>query len=185
LGINSTSRAIFFDRDGTLCQDVPYCSRPEDLELLPGAIPAIKTAHNQGYKVVIITNQSGIARRYFTIQGLGIIHEKMQRDLAREGITLDGIFYCPHHPDENCYCRKPQPGLLLRSAAALNINLSSSYMVGNSLSDIQAGKRAGCRTVLVHNKLPEIPDVVPNYFAPDLTSALQWISSDNCPRGKA
>ncbi len=183
--MSNTARAVFFDRDGTLCRDVPYCSRPEDLELLPGVIPAIKDVHLLGFKVVVITNQSGIARGYFTVPDLAVIHEKLRRELAQADIILDGIFFCPHHPEENCRCRKPQPGLLLSSAAALDIDLASSYMVGNALSDIQAGKNAGCRTILVYSQVTTPSSVLPDYTAPDLFSAVQWIASIKNRRSEA
>lgn len=177
------SPAIFFDRDGTLCRDIPYCSCPEDLVLMPDAVQAIRTANSQGCKAVVITNQSGIARGYFSIQDLEKIHQKLLGLLAQEGVHLDGIYCCPHHPDEYCQCRKPKPGLFLRAAAELHIDLSSSYMIGDSLKDIQAGKNAGCRTILVRMKVPATPVTIPDYEATDLTSALRWIYSDKRSRG--
>jgi histidinol-phosphate phosphatase family protein len=143
------NKVVFFDRDGTIAKDVPYCSRPEQFELLPGAGKAIRGLNQAGFKVIIITNQSGIARGYFTEETLGKIHEKMRNDLAEYGAFIDAIYYCPHHPDDNCDCRKPKPGLILRAAAEHDIDLSKSFFIGDSDKDIEAGQAAGCRTVLL------------------------------------
>ena len=105
------ARAVFLDRDGTIARDVPYCSRPEDLELLPGVGEAIRLLNEHGFMVVIITNQSGIARGYFTEEMLERIHQKLKNDLAKSGAHVDAIYYCPHHPGEGCDCRKPKPAL--------------------------------------------------------------------------
>lgn len=99
------NKAVFLDRDDTICRDVGYCRRPEDLELLPGAAEGIRLLNNAGFKVIVITNQSGIARGYFDEKTLHEIHKKMKRDLSRSGARLDAIYFCPHHPDEGCRCR--------------------------------------------------------------------------------
>jgi len=126
-------KAVFLDRDGTIAKDVPYCSRPEDFELLPGVAEGIKLLNERGFKVVIITNQSGIARGYFTEGMLASIHDKMQKELAKHGAHVDAIYYCPHHPDNNCECRKPKPKMVLQAAIDLDIDLSQSYVIGGQL----------------------------------------------------
>jgi D-glycero-D-manno-heptose 1,7-bisphosphate phosphatase len=143
------NKAVFFDRDGTIAEDSPYCSRPEDFHLFPATPQVFKTFNQRGVKVVIITNQSGIGRGYFDEPTLAGIHEKMKADLAREGAYVDAIYYCPHHPDDNCACRKPKPALILRAARELAIDLKKSFVVGDMSKDIEAGKAAGCYTILI------------------------------------
>ncbi len=143
------NRAVFMDRDGTIGRDVPYCSHPEDFELLPGVEEGIGLLNKDGFKVVIITNQSGIARGYFTAETLAEIHEKMCVDLAQAKAHVDAIYYCPHHPDEGCNCRKPNPTLMFRAAADLAIDISRSYMIGDREMDLETGRRAGCRASLL------------------------------------
>ncbi|MDP6509757.1 MAG: HAD family hydrolase [Dehalococcoidia bacterium] len=169
---------MFLDRDGTINRDVPYCSRPEDMELLPGVARGI--AHlNQHFKVVVVTNQSGVARGYFTEEMLGHIHRQMLRDLAREGARVDAIYYCPHHPDEGCGCRKPRPGLILSAAEELDIDLPNSYFMGDQLQGMAAAREAGCRGVLIDDlfyikrNLPR--EASPDYIAPDFRTGALWI----------
>lgn len=146
------NKCVFIDRDGTIAKDVPYCSRPDQFELLPGAGEGIKRLNNAGFKVILITNQSGIGRGYFSEKMLGQIHEKMKADLAEYGAHLDGIYYCPHHPDDDCDCRKPKPTLIIRAAKEHDIDLRQSYIIGDSVIDIEAGKAIGCTTILLVNK---------------------------------
>ena len=143
------ARAVFFDRDGTIARDVPYCRRVEDFEIMPQVPEAIRLLNDAGFKVAVVTNQSGIARGYFTEQTLSLIHEKMRRELARWGAHVDAIYVCPHHPDQECGCRKPKPALLVQAAKDMGIALQLSYMVGDDAKDVGAGRAAGCRTVLV------------------------------------
>jgi histidinol-phosphate phosphatase family protein len=138
-------KAVFLDRDGTIARDVPYCSRPEDFELLPGAAEGIKLLNEHGFKVVIVTNQSGIARGYFTEKMLAEIHDKMITQLAEHGAHVDAIYYCPHHPDSNCDCRKPKPKMVLQAARDLDIDLSQSYVVGDSEMDVELARQADCK----------------------------------------
>lgn len=140
-------RAAFLDRDGTIARDVHYCSDPRDFEILPRAPAAIRSLNEHGFKVVVITNQSGLARGYFTRETLSRIHDKMTSELAREGALIDAIYLCPHHPEEGCECRKPRPALLLQAAGDIDIALDRSYMIGDDPKDVEAGRAAGCRTV--------------------------------------
>jgi histidinol-phosphate phosphatase family protein len=139
-------KAVFLDRDGTIARDVPYCSRPEDFELLPGATEGIKLLNEHGFKVVVVTNQSGIARGYFTERTLAEIHDKMITQLAEHGAHVDAIYYCPHHPDDNCDCRKPKPRMVFQAARDLDIDLSQSYVIGDSEMDVELARQAGCKT---------------------------------------
>ena len=174
-----TNRAVFLDRDGTMAKDVNYCAHPEDFELFPNTAKAIKLLHEHGLKVIVVTNQSGIARGYFTEETLAQIHEKMNEELAKEGAWVDGIYYCPHHPDDNCDCRKPKPKLVLQAAKEHNIDLKRSFVVGDLEMDIGLGKAAGCRTILI---LPNPGDddrkqMTPDYTTFDLYQAARWIVS--------
>ena len=176
------NKAIFLDRDGTIARDVPYCCRPEDFELLPTVPEAIRLLNQNGFKIVVITNQSGIARGYFTEEILAQIHNKMEQDLARGGAVLDAIYYCPHHPDDGCSCRKPKTALFLKAAKELEINLGLSYVVGDMQIDVDAGKALGCKTVLVttgpQSLIPNPQSLInpPDYIADSLLEAARWIT---------
>lgn len=171
-------RAVFLDRDGTIASDVNYCRRPEDFRLLPRAADAIAVLNQAGLPVVVVTNQSGIARGYLGWDALEEIHGRMERELAAAGARVDAIYVCPHHPDEGCTCRKPQPGLLLRAAEQLGIDLTHSFVVGDREMDFLAGKSCGCRTVVVRTG-PVLPDErlvrLADYCAEDLYEGALWI----------
>lgn len=148
------NRAVFLDRDHTLIEDPGYLSDPDAVKLLPGVELAIKSLHQAGYKIVVCTNQSAIARGILTEEGLEKIHAEMRRQLADKGAHLDAIYYCPYHPEgtvdkyaRQSDLRKPKPGMLLKGAKEHDIDLAQSWMVGDSPSDIEAGQRAGCRTI--------------------------------------
>jgi histidinol-phosphate phosphatase family protein len=178
----SSGGAVFLDRDGTIARDVHYCRRAEDFEILPTVPEAVRLLNSRGFRVVVVTNQSGIARGYFTEETLSLIHQKMRTELADCGARIDAIYFCPHHPDEKCGCRKPRPALLLRAARDMGIDLGLSYMVGDDPKDVGAGKAAGCKTVLVTtgpnpgNMGGET--VLADYVAGDLSQAAEWIVKD-------
>ena len=149
-------RAVFLDRDGTLNREVNYLADPEQLQLLPGVAAGLARLAQDGRLLCVVTNQSGVARGLVSEAVLEEIHARLRRLLSKEGVHLDWIGHCPHHPEHgpvdmrrDCDCRKPKPGLLLRAAADLNIDLSGSWMVGDSARDLQAGRTAGCRSILV------------------------------------
>lgn len=170
-----TNRAVFLDRDGTMAKDVHYCRRPEDFRLFPNTAKAIKLLSEHGFKVIVITNQSGIARGYFTEEALAQIHEKMKAELAKEGAWIDGIYYCPHHPDDNCNCRKPKPKLVLQAAKEHDIDLKHSFVVGDLSLDIDMGKAVGCKTILLLDSPQEDMNISPDYIASDLLEATQYV----------
>lgn len=157
-------RAVFLDRDGTINQYVGFLKRPEDFHLIDGVAEAIRHINQSGYLVIVTTNQPVIARGDVTWEALDEIHRKMETLLGQEGAYLDDIFICPHHPDRGfegeipvykvvCDCRKPKPGLLFQAAEKYNIDLSKSWMIGDSSSDVEAGKAAGCQTIMLSNEL--------------------------------
>lgn len=158
--LKNKQKAIFLDRDGTINKYVGFLRDIEQFELLDGVTDAIKKINESGYLCIVVTNQPVIARGEVTYEQLDEIHNKMETLLGLEGAYLDGIYICPHHPHKgyegeipelkiDCDCRKPKPGMLLRAAKDFNIDLQKSYMVGDSESDILAGKAAGCKTVLI------------------------------------
>ncbi len=149
-------QAVFLDRDGTINKEVGHLDRMEKLQLIPGAAEAIRLINASGMKTVVVTNQSGVARGIFTESFVAETHARLGEMLRAEGASLDGIYYCPHHPTEGlaeyiriCDCRKPAPGILLRAAEELRIDPNRSYMVGDTLKDIEAGARAGAQGILV------------------------------------
>ena len=169
------SRTVFVDRDGTMAKDVNYCRHPDDFELFLNTARAIKLLNQHGFKVIVITNQSGIARGYFTEETLAQIHEKMKSELAKEGACIDGIYYCPHHPDDNCDCRKPKPKLVLQAAKEHDIDLKHSFVVGDLPLDIDMGKAVGCKTILLLDSPQEDMNISPDYIASDLLEATQYV----------
>jgi len=169
------NRAVFLDRDGTMAVDVSYCCRPEDFELFPATARAIKLLNEHGYKVIVITNQSGVARGYFTEDMLSLIHRKMLKQLGEEDAHIDGIYYCPHHPDDNCECRKPKPKMVLQAVDEHDIDPEQSFVVGDKPQDIQLGQNVGCRTVLIPSGIEEVALCLPDYTAADLYEAALWI----------
>ena len=161
--LKNKQKAIFLDRDGTINKYVGFLRKEEEFELLPGVADAIKKINKSGYLAVVVTNQPVIARGEVTYSQLENIHNKMETLLGKEGAYLDAIYFCPHHPHSgyegevkelkiDCDCRKPKPGMLLKAAEELNIDLSQSYMVGDGENDIKAGKAAGCKTVLLNTE---------------------------------
>jgi D-glycero-D-manno-heptose 1,7-bisphosphate phosphatase len=148
--------ALFLDRDGVIVDEAEYLADPAQLRLLPGAAEAIADLNRKSVPVIVVTNQSGVARGYFPESRIAEIHEQLDRLLAGQGAQIARYYYCPHHPTEgqspyrvDCQCRKPRPGMLLQAARDLSLDLRQSYLVGDKLSDLEAGASAGCRTVLV------------------------------------
>lgn len=145
--------AVFLDKDGTLVEDVPYNVDPALLRFTERALPALQLLQEHGYPLIIISNQSGIARGYFDQAALDRLAEALSAQLREAGVHLAGFYACPHAPPEagepGCSCRKPQPGLLRRAALEHGIDLTRSWMVGDILNDVEAGRRAGCKTVLL------------------------------------
>jgi len=142
-------RAVFLDRDDTIAKDVPYCSDPQKFVLYPGVPQAIKRLNDAGYLVIVITNQSGIGRGYFDELALDLVHAKMCADVEAGGGHIDEIFYCPHAPDDNCSCRKPEIGMGVRAMLKYGINPKKSFMIGDHEKDVEFGNRLGCTSIKV------------------------------------
>jgi D-glycero-D-manno-heptose 1,7-bisphosphate phosphatase len=185
--------AVFVDRDGTLILEVGYLSRLEQIEVLPGAAEAVRLLGQRGIKVVVITNQSGIARGLISEGDLDVIHQELKRRLARCGAFLDGIYYCPHHPTEGrdpyrvtCDCRKPNIGLVRQAVAELNLDLGRSYVVGDQDSDMELAARIGAKGILIQNNKAEgerRKAKMKLLVVKDLLESARWIIGDLAGKG--
>jgi D-glycero-D-manno-heptose 1,7-bisphosphate phosphatase len=144
------ARLILLDRDGVINVDSPgFIKSPAEWRPLPGALDAIAALKRAGFRVAVCSNQSGVARGLLSVATLAAIHARLHDALSKRGVALDALSYCPHHPDDHCGCRKPQPGMLLTVMQQLDIPPGESVLIGDSLRDIAAGRAAGCRTILV------------------------------------
>lgn len=184
--LNKKEIAVFLDRDGTMCEDVGYLDDPRRLTLFPDVFRAIKRLNHRGVKVVVVTNQSGVARGFFTEETVIAIHDRMAGILSDKGAFLDKIYYCPHHPDDGCKCRKPRPALLKRASRDMDIDLTSSYIVGDQATDIELAYGVGAKGILVMTGLGpkglkelELQDIKPHYIAKGIGDAVDWIIKDS------
>jgi D-glycero-D-manno-heptose 1,7-bisphosphate phosphatase len=178
-------KAVFLDRDGTLIVERGYITVPEGVELIPGAAAAVARLRDAGWKVFVVTNQGAVAKGMISEDELGLIHLRMLALLAEAGAQVDGVYYCPHHPDGDqirysveCDCRKPRPGLLERAAGEHEIDLAESVMIGDTLRDLEAGRAAGARGVLVltgHGAQTVAEEHGADYVAADLAAAVEWL----------
>ncbi len=173
------NKAVFLDRDGTLIVNRHYGSDPDGIELLYGVVEGLLELRAAGYKLILVSNQSGVARGYFDEGAVARMHDRLQRMLDRHGAALDGLEYCPHHPEGDtspyaveCACRKPAPGMLRRAARKHGVDLSASWMVGDIEADVEAGRRAGAHTILVG---PETAQPPPDHKAEDFAAAVRHI----------
>ncbi|MDN5278554.1 MAG: D-glycero-D-manno-heptose 1,7-bisphosphate phosphatase [Clostridiales bacterium] len=176
-------KAVFLDRDGTLNPDPGYISDPNHFDLFPGVVEALKKISQAGYELILITNQSGIARGLITFEQLDAIHDKLKKILAQGGVSLSAIYFCPHHPDfppvngiSRCDCRKPGPAMILQAIKEHQIDPAQSYMVGDKSSDIKLGYNAGVTPVFIGEKLPEGFEEVVAFSS--LRDAADWIVAD-------
>jgi len=147
--VKNLNKAIFLDRDGTIIIDKHYLSQPEEVEFIDGALESLRWLHSQGFKLYIITNQSGIGRGYFTEAQMHLVHDHMEKLLNDENINLSGIAHCPHSPDEHCECRKPSPKLILDFIKRDQIDAAHSFMIGDKESDVISGENAGTQGILL------------------------------------
>ncbi|MGV8058434.1 MAG: D-glycero-alpha-D-manno-heptose-1,7-bisphosphate 7-phosphatase [Smithellaceae bacterium] len=185
--------AVFLDRDGTINEEVGYLDSPDKLKMIPAAYQAIKLINLNGLKAVVISNQAGVARGFFTEEFVHKINNIIAADLQNHGAFIDKFYYCPHHPEhgngkylQDCNCRKPAPGMLLQAAQELNIDLASSYFVGDRFIDMETAKKVGAKGVLVKTGYGEdllqeegpdkaTPENTPDFIAADILEAVLWI----------
>jgi D,D-heptose 1,7-bisphosphate phosphatase len=190
------NRAVFIDKDGTLVEDLPYNVDPARARFTTGAVAGLAALQAAGFELVLVSNQSGVARGYFDLAAVESLFEHLRRRLAASGVQLRGSYYCPHHVDGcvpeyafACDCRKPASGLLRRAAREHDLDLGASYMIGDILDDVEAGRRAGCRTVLLlgrgETEWRLTPHRTPDYIANDLTHAAQVILRASRPPAAA
>lgn len=186
------NQAVFIDRDGTISEEVGYINHTSRFRLFPYAAAAIEQLHEAGYLAILVTNQAGVARGYFSEDMVKAVHQRMTEELEASGATLDAVYYCAHHPSigeppyrYDCDCRKPKPGLLLRAASDFNLDLTNSWMVGDRYSDVELARNAGVKSVLVlsgygrgeweHQR--DNWTILPDLVAEDLLEAVSLIRS--------
>jgi D-glycero-D-manno-heptose 1,7-bisphosphate phosphatase len=164
------SPAVFLDRDGTLIRDVDYCGDPKNVELFPGVSEVVEKLKHRGYKIIIITNQSGIGRGYFSEEEYRAVEREVVRQIG-DGL-IDATYFCPHGPDQICGCRKPEPGMVSQAAHDHHVDLARSFFIGDKDTDVQCGQRAGLKTILVHTGYGQFADQKrPDFVAQDLAAA--------------
>jgi D-glycero-D-manno-heptose 1,7-bisphosphate phosphatase len=169
-------KVIILDRDGTIVVDRNYLSDPADLEFEEGAAEGLRLMYDRGYRLVVITNQSGVGRGLFSVERLEEIHDRLRQMAESIGVRFEGIYYCPHAPDAGCLCRKPQTGLFEQAARELGFDRSSAVVVGDKMSDVEFGHRAGAMTVFVAANSPRLPaGPTPDFIVRDLVQAAEVI----------
>jgi len=173
-------KVVFLDRDGVISKDSPlHIKSWEEFHFLPNSKDGIKLLNDHGFHIILITNQSVIARKMVTVEGLDYIHDMMKKEIEEHGGRIEKIYYCPHHPDDGCECRKPNPGMLLKAIEENDVDASKSFMVGDRMMDVEVGKKVGCRTIIIPSELGiqemEESSLEPDYIAKDLLDASKWI----------
>ena len=181
--------AVFLDRDGVINKDIGYFSDPKKLAIFRSSLEGLRALQEAGFMLIVVTNQSGIARGLISEKDVQNLHDVMQHAFQKDGIFISGIIYCPHHPTEginayrtNCKCRKPSPGMIFQAAEKFNIDLNQSYLVGDRFSDIQAGINAGLKSSILLESKHEISQEEiskASTFCQDLAEAASWIIGSN------
>lgn len=169
------TKAVFIDRDGVLVEDAGFVHKIEDFKLVQNAIKGLKLLKD--FKLFIITNQSGIGRGYYKIEDFFNYNKRVLKELKKHNIKIEKTYYCPHKPEDNCECRKPKTKLIKDAEKEFKLNLKKSFVIGDRKSDVEVGKNAGCKTILVltGNGLNAKNEASPDYFAKDLLDAAKWI----------
>ena len=187
-------KAVFLDRDGTIIEDTGYPCEIVKIKFLPGVGEAINLVNRSGFRVIVVANQSGVARGYFTEETVEKVNNYIQESLAKQGAFIDKFYYCPHHIEgdiekyaKECYCRKPNPGMIEEATRDFGIDTKDSFLIGDKMSDIEAGRRAGCRTILLRDK--RLTDAggetfPSDHIAADLYEAAEWLTRPSCPEEK-
>lgn len=187
---------VFLDRDGVINRNPPnkgYVRTCAAFAFIPNALQAIRTLTESSYRIIVVTNQAGIGRGIFTEQNLMEIHHRMVTEIARAGGQIDAVYYCPHHPDAGCECRKPKPGMFIQAAREHDIDMSQAYVIGDSITDIEAARRAGASPILVltgHGRdtyrgyicsAPTATTRKPDKIFTDLDAAARWLTLPHKP----
>lgn len=181
-------KAVFIDRDGTLIDERHFIGNPDDVRFIAGSEQALRTLHNLGYALVVVSNQSGVARGLLSISDVEAVNQRIMEILSSQGIEIDGIYYCPHYAGGSvaeysieCDCRKPSPGMLLKAATELGLEIESSFVIGDKVSDVELGFNSGSTAILVLSgygkKSVEKLKRKPAYIAENLLDAAMWIAS--------
>ena len=177
--LKANGRAVFLDRDGTIMEDANYVGRIDQVVLIPSAKQALRRLRDAGFKLFVVTNQSGVGRGYFSHEAVEQIHQHLNEQFASAGISFDRYYICPHHPEDNCDCRKPKPRFLREAATEYGLDLARCVMIGDRASDIQCGVNAGTQTVLVltgvGRETLKSGEVQPSFVARDIAEAAEWI----------
>ena len=185
MGTTANNRAVFLDRDGTIMVDANYVGKVDQVAVIPGARQALKRLQDAGYKLFVITNQSGVGRGYFTREAVESIHAHLNEQFGQAGVRFDRYYVCPHHPEDNCDCRKPKPKFLLDAAREYGLDLSRCFMIGDRESDIQAGVNAGVISILVLTGVGQETlakqAAKPDHIANDIAEAAAWILRQDLP----
>lgn len=187
-------KAVFLDKDGTLIENVPYNFAPSLMVLTEGAGAGLRIFAQLGYRLLVVSNQSGVAKGYFNETALPAVEHRLAELFDSEQVSLQGFYYCPHHPLGSiprytlaCHCRKPMPGMLWRAAGEHDIDLSASWMIGDILDDVEAGNRAGCKTILIDNgnetEWDHAAQRRPDFMAPDLYAAALQVAQHEAEHG--
>jgi histidinol-phosphate phosphatase family protein len=180
----NSSPFIFLDRDGTVIEEKNYLSNPNEVVLCPKALEGLIAFQDQGARLVLITNQSGLSRGYFSQAQLDSVHDRLKSILKEGGVTLEGIYFCPHQPSDNCACRKPSPYMLHQAVAELGGSLEGAVMIGDKLCDVEMAHGAGIRSILVQTGYGQhypSDGIQPNFFATDLSDAALMYSQYTNP----
>ncbi|MCY3742311.1 MAG: D-glycero-beta-D-manno-heptose 1,7-bisphosphate 7-phosphatase [Candidatus Poribacteria bacterium] len=175
-------KTVFLDRDGVINRNPPnmgYVRRWSEFSFIPNSRKAIRELTQSGYRIIVVTNQAGIGRGLFSEEDLKDIHSRMVSKIAETGGRIDAVYYCPHHPKAGCECRKPKPGMLIRAVREHNIELSSAYLIGDSTTDIQAGRCVGTKTLLVLTGLGQ-----ESYYHYINTKPCRWVDKNRHRPGK-
>jgi len=159
------NRAVFLDRDGTVIEECGYLSDPARVRLLPGAATVLRALAAEGWKLIIISNQSGVGRGLITPAQMGEVQQRFLDLLLSEGVSFSGSYVCTHTPEDRCQCRKPSPSLIQRAATEHSVDLSASWMIGDRESDILCGRNAGCSTIWLRNEMFQVPENLPGVIA--------------------
>jgi D-glycero-D-manno-heptose 1,7-bisphosphate phosphatase len=168
---------VFLDRDGTIIVEKNYLADPAQVELLPGAAAGLRSLRRQGYRLVVVTNQSGVGRGYFLQEDVDAVHARLAALLAAEQVTLDGVYCCPHRPEDGCVCRKPAPGLVERACAELDLNPEASVVIGDRALDMELGRNCGMTTILVRTGYGATEVCAAAAVVADLAAAAAWLAA--------